>query len=203
MVKDFTLYIGKIVLPDKIFFTGVPGSRWSGIAQTLENLPGFNISDRSDTRKYNHNKFSGHQGAYFGPGMEFEDRLEPDYLDSAWSLPGNCKLVKSHNWAYKLYDIRVAYPNAWIMLVYRPDIPSYTWWKEAGGFNIKYPCYDWYCNDTMIFREIQNQNREILKFAEINNLTWQKFTTSWINTTFGNFTPISSTYDDVLVTIIN
>jgi hypothetical protein len=53
-------------LPNHIFFTGVPGSRWSGIAQTIESIPGFNTSDRNPGREYQHNTYSGHKGAYFG-----------------------------------------------------------------------------------------------------------------------------------------
>jgi hypothetical protein len=35
-----------MILPNKIFLTGVPGSRWSGIAQLIEdNVPGFNTAD--------------------------------------------------------------------------------------------------------------------------------------------------------------
>ena len=56
-------------LPNHIFFTGAPGSRWSGIAQTIESIPGFNISDRNSDREYIHNTYSGHLGAYFGQGM--------------------------------------------------------------------------------------------------------------------------------------
>ena len=34
-------------LPDRLFFTGVPGSRWSGISQNLELLDGINTSDQN------------------------------------------------------------------------------------------------------------------------------------------------------------
>ena len=61
-----------MTLPQRIFFTGVPGSRWSGIAQVLESLTGFNTSDRTPERDYTHHEFTGHKGAYFGRGMEFD-----------------------------------------------------------------------------------------------------------------------------------
>lgn len=60
------------MLPERIFFTGVPGSKWSSIAQTLESIPGFNTSDRTPARTYEHHAYSGHKGAYFGWGMELE-----------------------------------------------------------------------------------------------------------------------------------
>jgi hypothetical protein len=129
------------MLPNRIFFTGVPGSRWSGIAQVLESLDGFNTTDRTPNRDYTHHQFTGHRGAYFGPGMELESYLDPTYIDAAWATTGGCRVVKSHDYAYKLQTIGEVFPDDWIMLVYRPDLTSYAWWHEAGGFQIKYPCY--------------------------------------------------------------
>ena len=70
---------------DKIFFCGVPGSRWSGIAQEIKARPGYNTSDRAEHRKYEHGKFSGHIDAYFGTGMEFEPSLEENNLLAPFS----------------------------------------------------------------------------------------------------------------------
>jgi hypothetical protein len=81
------------MLPNRIFLTGVPGSRWSGIAQTLESIPGFNTTDRTPERTYSHHSYTGHQGAYFGPGMELECLLSADYIDSAWTV------VVAHGWS--------------------------------------------------------------------------------------------------------
>ena len=149
-------------LPNKIFFTGVPGSRWSGIARILENIPGINTSDNNDNRVYTHNKYSGHTGAYFGERMEYNAWLDNDYIDQAWAEPGGCKIVKSHDWAYILENIKPRFPDAWIMLVYRPDFTSYSWWHEAGAFNIKYPNYSWYENSTKMMAEIAIQNLSLI-----------------------------------------
>lgn len=189
-------------LPRRIFFTGVPGSRWSGIAQTLEQLEGFNTSDRTPERDYSHTGFTGHKGAYFGTGMEFDSFLNPAHLDSAWLEPGGTRVVKSHDWAYKLDIIKEVFPDDWIMLVYRPDMPSYTWWHEAGGFNIKYPNYKWYNNSTIMLSEIATQNRKILEFAQKHDLTWNYFTPKWIENNFGNTTEIKRTWPDILVTLL-
>ena len=188
-------------LPNRIFLTGVPGSRWSGIAQTLETIPGFNISDRNKNREYTHAKYGGHIGAYFGPKMELEDRLDADYIDSAWAVPGGTRLVKSHNWAYKLHDVKAAFPDDWIMLVYRPDMASYTWWHEAGGFDIAYPNYSWYGNSRTMMNEITKQNEMILEYAHEQDATWQHISEKWIKDNFGhNVTFTKRT--DILVTII-
>ena len=189
-------------LPDRLFFTGVPGSRWSGIAQTLEQLDGFNTSDRTPERDYSHTGFTGHKGAYFGPGMEFDSVLDPAVLDSAWTQSGGTRIVKSHNWAYKLHDVKETFPNDWIMLVYRPDMPSYTWWHEAGGFNIKYPDYKWYNNSTGMMSEIATQNKKMLEFAHEQDLTWNYFTPRWIEQNFGQHIEVKQTWSDILVTLL-
>lgn len=189
-------------LPNRIFFTGVPGSRWSGIAQHLERIPGFNTSDRTPERDYTHHQYTGHKGAYFGEGMEFDALLYPGYIDQAWTEPGGTRLVKSHDWAYKLDNIKKEFPDDWIMLVYRPDMSSYAWWHEAGGFQIKYPCYDAYKDSVGMLAAITRQNQCILEHAYKNNCTWHHFTADWVEQTFGHRVEPDKTWPDILVTVI-
>jgi hypothetical protein len=190
-------------LPKRIFFTGVPGSKWSGIAQILETMPGMNISDRSPEREYNHHNYTGHRGAYFGPQMEFESILDVDYIDKVWTEPGKCRLIKSHEWSYYLGEIIKKFPDDWIMMVYRPDMSSYAWWHEAGGFQIKYPNYTSYKNSGIIFNEIMKQNSAILEFGMKNKCKWEYFTSEWVYEKFHQNIEIKNTPTDVLVTIIN
>lgn len=190
-----------MTLPNYIFFTGVPGSRWSGIAQIIETIPGMNTSDRTPEREYNHHSYTGHKGAYFGRSMEFSTILDTDYIDTAWTKPGGCKLVKSHDWAYQLNHIRML-QDAWIMLVYRPDMSSYAWWHEAGGFQIKYPCYDAYRDSVGMLNEIMVQNKAILEFAMINNCKWEYFTSDWIKENFNADISVTNVWPDILVTLI-
>jgi hypothetical protein len=189
-------------LPNRIFFTGVPGSRWSGIAQTLETMSGMNISDRTAEREYDHHSYTGHKGAYFGPEMEFEPILDSDYIDQAWVEPQGCKLVKSHEWAYNLNQIRTKFPDDWIVMVYRPDMISYAWWHEAGGFQIKYPNYTSYQNSAIMMSEIMKQNFEILNFGMLNECKWEYFTSSWIKNNFNQEIVINETFPDILITLI-
>jgi hypothetical protein len=189
-------------LPKRIFFTGVPGSRWSGIAQTLETMSGMNISDRTPDREYVHHSYTGHKGVYFGPGMEFEPILDSDYIDQAWVEPQGCKLVKSHEWAYNLDQIRTKFPDDWIMMVYRPDMISYAWWHEAGGFQIKYPNYTSYQNSAIMMSEIMKQNSEILNFGMLNGCKWEYFTSSWIKNNFNQEIIVNQTSSDILITLI-
>lgn len=190
------------MLPNRIFFTGVPGSRWSGIAQEIESIPGFNTSDRTPNRDYSHHSFSGHKGAYFGPGMEFEPILDSSYIDQAHTELRGTRLIKSHEWSYMLDDIEAKFPDDWIMLVYRSDLSSYTWWHEAGGFQIKYPSYHAYKNSINMMAEIGKQNDAILNYAFRKNATWHHFTDQWVKDTFGYEITIKKLFPDILVTVI-
>lgn len=188
--------------PNRIFFTGVPGSRWSGIAQTLETIPGFNTTDRTRQREYLHNGFSGHKGAYFGRMMEFEAKLDADYIDQAWAQNSQgTKLVKSHDWAYSLDKIKKKFPDDWIMLVYRENKPSFDWWKEAGGFDIKYPSYTAYHNDVIMTREIDWQNSAIKEFSKEQNLSWDTFNSLWIKEHFGVDIEVKRVWPDIFVAL--
>jgi hypothetical protein len=189
-------------LPKRIFFTGVPGSRWSGIAQTLETMSGMNTSDRTPEREYDHHSYTGHKGAYFGPGMEFEPILDGDYIDQAWLEPDGCKLIKSHEWSYYLGEIREKFPDDWIMMIYRPDMVSYAWWHEAGGFQIQYPNYSAYKNSSNMLSEIMKQNSCILEFGKVNKCKWEYFTSEWISEKFGQDIVVDKTFSDILVTLI-
>lgn len=160
------------MLPEYIFFTGVPGSRWSGIAQEMKRLPGFNISDRAPHRVYKHGDFSGHMDAYFGTGMEFDCTLTRKNLDAPFSDPAGTKLLLSHEWPYHFEAIRDAFPLSWIHLIYRPDWASFLWWKKAGGFDIYYPNYEWYETDYLMTKRIEEQNNLILDFGRKHQLQW-------------------------------
>ena len=165
------------MLPEYIFFTGVPGSRWSGIAQEIKSKPGYNLTDRAPHRVYKHGDFSGHMDAYFGNGMEFvaspvKQGLYKENLDKPFQDKKGCKLLLSHEWPYYFEHILDEYPDAWIQLIYRPDQNSFDWWKQAGGFSITYPNYDWYISDSIMWERIQEQNKLILNFAEKYNISW-------------------------------
>ena len=193
------------MLPNRIFFTGVPGSRWSGIAQTLETIPGFNTSDRTPERTYEHHSYTGHKGAYFGWRMEFDPVISwvgSEHIDQAWTEPGGCRLVKSHQWPDKFTEIERHYPDDWIMLVYRPDMTSFAWWHEAGGFQIKYPSYKWYQDEADMLHEISRNNKLMLKYACEKQARWEYFTPDWIKENFGANIAVPTIHPDILVTVI-
>jgi hypothetical protein len=190
------------MLPNRIWFTGVPGSRWSGIAQTLEQIPGMNTTDRTPEREYNHHQYSGHKGAYFGKGMEFPALVIDSHVDQAFTSQEGCRLIKSHEWADHLEGIQTLCPNDWIMLVYRPDQASFAWWHEAGGFQIGYPNYSAYKNSANMLAEIVRTNQLILEYGHKRNAKWEYFTTAWIQENFNTTLEVPQTFSDILVTLI-
>ena len=192
------------MLPDKIFMIGVPGSRWSGIAQNIEdNVPGFNTTDRDPKRTYMHHNFSGHLGAYFGTGWEFDTNLDIENLDRPYIHTAGTRILKSHEWAYHLDEIHRRYPDAWIFLVYRPDMSAYSWWHQAGGFNITYPLYEPYYHDSVrMMSEIMRQNQAIMQFAQKHDARWHHISGKWISENFGSYVEPTRRDPDTLVTII-
>jgi hypothetical protein len=166
---------------------GVPGSRWSGMAQNVEdNIPGFNVTDRTADRAYRHHSFSGHLGAYFGTGWEHDTSLAESNLSAPFAHTEGTRILKSHEWAYCLDEIHDRYPEAWIWLVHRPDLAAYAWWHEAGGFEIEYPKYRPYYRDSInMLSEIRRMNQCIFEFSQRHDLAWHHVSSNWIEATFG------------------
>jgi hypothetical protein len=164
-----------------IFFTGAPGSRWSGVSQVFrDNLIGVDNSDLTPNRTYKHHLYSGHVGNYYGPGMLYGDWLDTKFgsreqweTEIARSYTDDSKPVKlvlSHNFAHYLDDLVKTFPESKLVLCYRRSDLCFDWWHAAGGWDIGYPNYSWYKNDDTMKQEIQKQNRAILDFAKQKNL---------------------------------
>tara|TARA_B100001079_G_scaffold266614_1_gene274028 strand:- start:105 stop:986 length:882 start_codon:yes stop_codon:yes gene_type:complete len=185
-------------LPERVWCTGAPGSRWAGVAAKLEDKcpVNFNTTDRlapgreRDMCNANFTPASPkgfHKGAYFGQGMEFEAIVDGDYVDQAFVDKDHkgCKIIKSHEWAYKLPEIREKYPNDWIWMIYRPDDACFAWWYQLGGFNITYPDYTHYQNQSRIMSCIKEQNYNMLNFSYNFNASWNFMSTEWVRDQFG------------------
>jgi hypothetical protein len=190
-------------LPKRIFFTGIPGCGWSTMAQTIERIEGFNTSDRIPERFYSHDSGARHMGAYFGQGMEFSLDLNTKNIDSPWTESEGTRIVKSHDWALYLNEIKNCYPDDWIILVYRPELISLEWWLGAGGFNIKYPNYSAYQNEDIMLKHMRRCNKAMLDFSSNYQVKWSHFTNDWICETFGQqLSDIEQEESDILVTVI-
>jgi hypothetical protein len=190
-------------LPRRIYFTGAPGSKWSGIAQQIEEMDGFNTTDRRLDRTYAHSGFSGHVGAYFGEEMEFS--ADPTIVHEAYEDPeAGCMLLKSHDWAYDLPELyaRAQRVGDWIMMVYRPSQACLTWWFKAGGFDITYPDYSWYKDEATMAYEIERQNSAMLKFGREVGVVWEYPSNDTLHDMFGAEPRVPIAHDDVLIALI-
>ena len=163
-----------------IFFTGAPGSRWSGVSQVFrDTLNGVDNTDLTPEKTYKHHLYSGHIGNYYGPGMLYGNWLDTEFgskeqweTEIAASYNGNepVKLVLSHNFAHYLDRLVHTFPDCKLVLCYRTNNECFDWWHAAGGWDISYPSYKWYRNDAGMRQEIQKQNSAILEFVERKNL---------------------------------
>ena len=150
-----------------ILFTGAPGSKWSSVVKNIYWSEDIDHSDYSEARTYYHdadtpgNKHLMHIGAYWDPGMEFDNT---DW-DGPFSGTG-IRIIKSHTFAYNLDELKGKHP---IVIVYRNDVECLEWWKLCGEFSITYPSYnDYYKNLDYMWQEIQKQNQAIMLFVKSN-----------------------------------
>lgn len=146
-----------------ILFTGAPGSKWSSVAENIYRSPDIDRSDSTSARAYKKDVVK-HQGAYFDPGMEFDNSQEN--WDRPFSGTGR-RIIKSHTFAHQLDELKtLGYP---IVLVYRSHLECYDWWMQAGGFGITYPNYrDYYKDPENMWTEIKRQNIDIKIFIQKN-----------------------------------
>lgn len=182
----------------RIFFAGVMGSKWSNIAQQLEFAINANITDRNESRTYEHSEYSGHQGVYYGHGLEFAPLLDEAHLDAPFRHTNGIKLAKSHDWLNML-DRVYAYAQERgdkLMLVWRDPKESWEWWRQAGGYEISYPTYHSYemPHDLMIM------NSNLLKFTTAHNVIFEEFDSHFIKKHFGVESDIKPV--DALVTLL-
>tara|TARA_B100000123_G_C25722348_1_gene425202 strand:- start:168 stop:806 length:639 start_codon:yes stop_codon:yes gene_type:complete len=180
---------------DYTFLTGAPGSRWSGIGQIITENFNYNTEDETDWRVYRHGDFSGHTGSYFGPSMELGHdfhRLETRYGNDITEFKLECdrafdgkgtgtKMIKCHQFAYNLDWLYNNVPNSNILLVQRGNKECFDWWKQAGGWDITYPKYDWYMDDHHMQHYIEAENLLANLFVD----EWSNFTEEWITDNFG------------------
>ena len=205
------------MLSNYTFLVGAPGSRWSGVAQLLTDNFNYNKSDEMEHRQYVHGKFTGHKGSYFGPLMELGQdfhRLEYSYFDklrfqatcdSAFADPflPQTKMIKCHQFAYGLDWLKENVPYSNILLVRRDTDLAFDWWKEAGGWNITYPNYQWYVDDEHMRHYIDTE----IKLADVfvkKYQQWEYLTEDWITEHFGSHSievPLNK-YDDTQVCLI-
>ena len=147
-----------------ILITGAPGSMWSSVYKNINGSPDLDTTDLDAKREYWRQGQLMHSGAYFDPGMEYENNIEN--WDKPFSGLG-IRIIKSHNFSHRLNQLcGLGYP---IVMVHRNDYECYKWWQNAGGFNITYPSYAGYLDLDNMWQQIQKENSATLNFIKDNS----------------------------------
>lgn len=156
-----------------IFVAGAPGSKWSSVVKNIYCSASIDRSDSSYNRQYYHAAAGPqspmHVGAYWDPGMEFEipencSVLSKSQAESIFDQPfsGNgTRIIKSHVFCLQqnIEWLRLTWPSAPIVLVYRSTDACIGWWYRCGGWEITYPNYHaYYQNNTNLTHQTERQN---------------------------------------------
>ena len=168
-----------------IFVVGAPGSRWSGVAKSIYYSDQIDQSDDTPERTYFNPKSPPkakqlmHRGAYFDPGMEFGNELEnfdslskqdlEKIFDAPFEGSDKIRIIKSHVLSKHVDRLADLFDDP-IVLVYRHDQDCFDWWKQAGGWDITYPNYQWFKDDETIKQQIVLQNQCIRNFVSRHRL---------------------------------
>lgn len=152
-----------------VLVTGAPGSKWSSVVKNIYWSDDIDHSDYSEDRTYWHDadtpghKQLMHIGAYWDPGMEFDNTS--DCWDSPFTGTGK-RIIKSHTFAHKLDELaKLEYP---IVMVVRSNLDCLDWWKLCGEFKITYPDYKHFEDIDKMWKHICDQNRDITQFIMKN-----------------------------------
>lgn len=182
-MKDYTGH-------DLILATGVPGSRWSATLRVISFNKGINRSDERSQWQYerlvmlngNKTEIGWHRGAYWGPnhaqGYNFDklhlmtkaeivNEFKKPYDD--WE--SGVKIIKSHWFSYHLPLLKELFPDAKFIATWKTNEFSFNWWHKVGGWDISYPHYQWYENDTRMKKQIAIENANILNFFDLKRYT--------------------------------
>jgi hypothetical protein len=85
------------------------------------------------------------------------------------------KMIKCHQFAYSLDWLKDNIENSQILLVRRGNKECFDWWKEAGGWDISYPNYQWYVDDHHMYHYIEAENKLADDFVKRTGNTWSMF----------------------------
>lgn len=180
-----------------IWFTGVPGSKWSGVDIQMRQFLNADRTDETPDRIMYHraktpgDNNNGHRGSYFGPGMGCGENwldfnhMEPEelQLDINRVFSGNgYRIIKSHFLARKfnLDYIWNNFPGDYIVLIYRESQKSFAWWSEVMDFSEgHYPDYrPGYTDYNTMRKLIWEENANIMDFAVRKNMHWAPYSAS-------------------------
>jgi hypothetical protein len=172
--------------PELIFVTGVIGSMWTALIENVQESGEFNITDRNSSRQFVHHGKIRHLGVFFGRDQEYKCNLDYANLVAPFRDKDGSKIVKAHEWALMLDEIKEKYPSSWIWLIYRPNDVALNWWNKAGGHDIVHPING--CGPKNFYdsqHEVAKQNEAIMEFGLKHNAVWYHNTPKFYQEVFG------------------
>ena len=208
-----------------IWFTGVPGSKWSGVDIQLRNMLPCDRTDETPDRVFYHrvnrpgDKNNGHRGSYWGPGMGCGEhwtnlnhlsrsRIEED-INGVFHGTGY-RILKSHFFArhHNLDWIWHNFPGDWMILLYRESQASFSWWANVMDFSEgHYPDYrPGYIDYNGMRPRIWEENAAILDFGIKMGLQFTKWNPQTSIAQIPGFDPVAASEiiksaDDVYVAV--
>jgi hypothetical protein len=209
----------------RVWVTGAPGSKYSGVSQRFMSLPNTDLSDIRPSRVYTIPQAPErpfHIGAYFDPGGEHGNhwldftRLSEqeilDEIDDAWGKPheqGTIRVIKSHMIGLHIQRIKRTWPNDIVILVKRPLDKLWPWWSYAGGFDIKHPRYEWFRNQQKMEYWQAVLNKAVEAYVDLYNGTWEDFDEQFLagfgiteESSGSKWVPLDNGFKDVKVAVI-
>jgi hypothetical protein len=179
----------------RIWFTGIPGSKWSGVDTHLRQVLSCDRTDETVNRTQYHRPVNptdtnnGHRGSYFGPGMgcgeDWDDfnYLKPhkliDDINNVFHGEGY-RVIKSHFMArhFNLDYVWNHFPDDWMVLIYREPQKSFAWWSEVMDFDEDhYPDYrPGYKNYDRMHDLLWRESAKITDFAIRKNIKFYPYT---------------------------
>lgn len=158
-----------------IFVISAPGSKSNLVANNIYFSPNVDRTDAHPLRESYIGPGSRgqilHQGAEFGPGMEFGEFLgrmsqhTREQCEAEFDRPfigTGVRIIKCHVMAQHIDFVRATWPDCPVVLVHRADDACMGWWVKSGQFDITYPNYASYVNFEWMCQAISQQNAEIL-----------------------------------------
>jgi len=179
----------------RIWFCGIPGSKWSGIDIHMRQVLPCDRTDETMERTQYHrpntpgDANNGHRGSYWGPGMgcgaDWEDFnfLTPQKLitdiDAVFDGDGY-RIIKSHNFArhFNLDFIWNNFPDDYLCLIHREPQKSFAWWSQVMCFDeTHYPDYrPGYKNYDRMYELLWQEQCRIDNFAVRKGMQFSEYT---------------------------
>jgi hypothetical protein len=187
----------------RVWMTGIPGSRWSGVYNRLVTLT--NYFDRSDEtlenihfhknakatilRHPDTEKFLGHKGTYWSQtsGTEhWEDitKLSREEIVSDLSTVytgDNTPIIRNHCFLRhnSIEFLAKTFPDDILMMVWRPAKTSLSWWTDIMEWDDTYPDYSKIYSYDTFSASVQDEGQYMADIAIMNDIMFEKHDIHW------------------------